>query len=140
MRWSGCPGPAAGAVERHTLQHSRSKEPLYVNGLEVEGVWPASFLPPGGGISITLQSHVDTLCFGFIGAPEKTGDLWPLVGYMNDALEELERAIAGAELDQPLEDQATVAADPMDYRAAEEYPAPTGGEPTPKDPTTFPKA
>jgi hypothetical protein len=59
---------------------------------------------------------------------------------MNDALEELERAIAGAELDQPLEDPATVAADPMDYRAAEEYPAPTGAEPTPKDPTTFPKA
>jgi hypothetical protein len=48
-------------------------------------------------------------------------------------------AIAGAELDQ-LEDPATVAADPMDYPAADEYPAPTGGEPTPKDPTTFPLA
>ncbi|HEX6760720.1 MAG TPA: WS/DGAT domain-containing protein [Propionibacteriaceae bacterium] len=80
-------------------------------------------LPPGGRISITLQSHLDKLCFGFIAAPEKTGDLSPLVGYMNDALEELERAIAGAELDQPLEDPATVAADPMDYLAAEEYPA-----------------
>lgn len=71
-------------------------KPMHMNGLEIAGFWPASFLSIGGGINITLQSHVDRICFGFIGAPEKTGDLWPLTGYMQDALVELRDAVDSA--------------------------------------------
>jgi hypothetical protein len=87
-------GPAAGAGERHTLQHSRLEGAAVCQRARGRGRVASILLPPGGRISITLQSHVDLLCFGFIRAPEKTGDLWPLVGYMNDALTELEPAIA----------------------------------------------
>ena len=70
--------------------------PSKVNGLQVAGYWPASFLSIGGGINITLQSYAKRICFGFIGAPEKTGDLWPLTQYMQDALEELREAVDAA--------------------------------------------
>ncbi|MGV9710179.1 wax ester/triacylglycerol synthase family O-acyltransferase [Gordonia sp. NPDC003424] len=72
-------------------------KPATMNGVKVLGYWPASFLSIGGGLNITLQSYVDKICFGFIGAPELVGDLWPLVGYMNDALEELEAAVDAQE-------------------------------------------
>lgn len=72
-------------------------EPATMNGLKVHGYWPASFLSIGGGINITLQSYVDRICFGFIGAPEKTGDLWPLVDYMEESLRELQQAVDAKE-------------------------------------------
>ncbi|MDO5498838.1 MAG: wax ester/triacylglycerol synthase family O-acyltransferase [Propionibacteriaceae bacterium] len=89
-------------------------KPATMNGLRVAGYWPASFLSIGGGINITLQSYVDKICFGFIGAPEQTGDLWPLTQYMQDALQELREAVmpgAGADAESdsgtvlPLENQ-----------------------------------
>lgn len=73
-----------------------ASKPMFMNGLEIAGFWPASFLSIGGGINITLQSHVNRICFGFIGAPEKTGDLWPLTQYMQESLVELREAVDSA--------------------------------------------
>jgi diacylglycerol O-acyltransferase len=78
--------------------------PATMNGLKVAGYWPASFMSIGGGINITLQSYVDRICFGFIGAPEMTGDLWPLVGYMDDSLRELQSAVGAVGADEDAAD------------------------------------
>lgn len=93
-------------------------KPNKVNGLQVAGYWPASFLSIGGGINITLQSYVDRICFGFIGAPEKTGDLWPLAQYMQDALVELSEAV-----DRAVDEATALEAGP---KALEAEAVPTG--------------
>ncbi len=78
-------------------------EPLYFDGVRLNGDWPASFLAGGGGINITLKSYLDKMCFGFMGCPEQTGDLSKLVEYMHEALAEtLEAAEAeGAKTGRP---------------------------------------
>lgn len=69
------------------------KKPDSLNGMRIRSYFPISFLSIGGGINISLQSYVDRFCFGIVGAPDKTGDLWPLVGHLREALEELRTAL-----------------------------------------------
>lgn len=64
-----------------------TNKPQYLNGLRIRGFWPASFLIPGGGLNITLQSHEDTICFGFMGDPNQVRDLWPLTEYMKEEVQ-----------------------------------------------------
>ena len=56
--------------------------PVSVTGAKIAGYWPAAFLTVGVGLNITLQSYVDRLDFGFIGATNLTGDLWELPDHM----------------------------------------------------------
>ncbi len=63
-------------------------EPVYWDGVEVKGYWPASFLALGGGINITLQSYADKMCFGFMSTPEQGLGLEKLVDYMALSLQE----------------------------------------------------
>lgn len=53
------------------------------------GYWPAAFLTMGMGLNITLQSYVDRLDFGFMGASDLTGDLWELPAFMQQELQTL---------------------------------------------------
>ena len=64
-----------------------------INGARVRGYFPVSFLSIGGGINISLQGYVDRFCVGIVGAPDKTGDLWPLTRYLRDVFEELREAL-----------------------------------------------
>ena len=73
----------------------------FIDGVRVKGYWPASFLSIGGGVNITLQSYVDRVCFGFMGAPEQVGDLRPIVGYMHDVLDETYAAAKAKASDPP---------------------------------------
>ncbi|HEY5856747.1 MAG TPA: wax ester/triacylglycerol synthase family O-acyltransferase [Aldersonia sp.] len=57
-----------------------------VAGARMAGYWPAAFLTAGSGLNITLQSYLDRVDFGFMGAANLTGDLWDLPGYMADEL------------------------------------------------------
>ncbi|WP_137120106.1 wax ester/triacylglycerol synthase family O-acyltransferase [Segeticoccus rhizosphaerae] len=68
-----------------------------VTGARMAGYWPAAFLTTGVGLNITLQSYLDRVDFGFMGAGDLTGDLWELPGHMKDALEELMEAADRAE-------------------------------------------
>ncbi len=68
--------------------------PAYLNGLKVKGYAPISFMTVGGGMNITLQSHGDTISFGFIGAREQVGDMWPMAQYMQEELELLKQHAA----------------------------------------------
>ncbi len=70
--------------------------PARVNGLLVEGYWPASFLSIGGGLNITLQSYLDRVCFGFMVCADQVDDLDPLVASMRAGLAELLAAAQAA--------------------------------------------
>lgn len=72
-------------------------KPAEMNGVRVLGYWPCSFLAFDGGMNITLQSYVDTICFGFSAAPQHIPDLWPMVDYMNESVAELKEAIDAKE-------------------------------------------
>jgi hypothetical protein len=69
-------------------------KPVSVTGATIAGYWPAAFLTVGLGLNITLQSYVDRVDFGFMGATNLTGDLWELPDHMATELAEL---VAAAE-------------------------------------------
>jgi hypothetical protein len=64
--------------------------PLYVAGARVEGIYPVSAVTDmTGGLNVTLFSYDGHLDFGFIACREMVPDVWHLVGYLADALDEL---------------------------------------------------
>jgi diacylglycerol O-acyltransferase len=64
--------------------------PLYVGGARVLGVYPASAITDlTGALNITLFSYDGALDFGLIACRELVPDVWNLVGYLRDALDEL---------------------------------------------------
>ncbi|MGA9748929.1 MAG: wax ester/triacylglycerol synthase family O-acyltransferase [Nocardioides sp.] len=64
--------------------------PLYVAGARVEGIFPVSAVTDmTGGLNITLFSYDGHLDFGFIACREMVPDVWVMVGYLREALDEL---------------------------------------------------
>ncbi|HEX2175101.1 MAG TPA: wax ester/triacylglycerol synthase family O-acyltransferase [Nocardioidaceae bacterium] len=64
--------------------------PLYVAGARVLGIYPVSAVTDmTGALNITLFSYDGALDFGLIAAREVVPDVWNLIGYLRDALEEL---------------------------------------------------
>ena len=62
--------------------------------MDTHGYYPVPFLTPGGGINLSLWSYREQLCFGILGCPDKTGDLWQLSRYVAEAVDELSDAVA----------------------------------------------
>jgi diacylglycerol O-acyltransferase len=70
--------------------------PLYVAGARVTGIYPASAITDvTGALNVTLFSYDGSLDFGLIACRELVPDVWNLIGYLRDALDEL-LALAGA--------------------------------------------
>lgn len=66
------------------------RQPWYVGGARVEGVYPASAITDvTGALNITLFSYAGDLHFGLIACRELVPDVWNLIGYLRDALDEL---------------------------------------------------
>jgi WS/DGAT/MGAT family acyltransferase len=66
--------------------------PLYIAGARVEGLFPVSAVTDyTGGLNITLFSYDGELDFGLVACREMMPDLWHLIGYLEEALEELDR-------------------------------------------------
>ena len=64
--------------------------PLYIGGARVLGVYPASAITDiTGALNITLFSYDGSLDFGLIACREMVPDVWNLIGYLRDALDEL---------------------------------------------------
>jgi WS/DGAT/MGAT family acyltransferase len=64
--------------------------PLYVAGARVAGIYPASAITDvTGALNITLFSYDGSLDFGLIACRELVPDVWKLIGYLRDALDEL---------------------------------------------------
>jgi diacylglycerol O-acyltransferase len=68
------------------------KNPLYWNGARLEGMYPVSIVMDGQALNITLTSYVDSLEFGLIGCRRSVPHLQKLLGHLEDALVDLERA------------------------------------------------
>ena len=65
------------------------REPLYCGGARMLTFYPVSTVTDGQGLNITVQSYLDHLDFGLIACRELVPDLWKLMGYFAEALEEL---------------------------------------------------
>jgi len=66
------------------------QQPWYVGGAKVEGVYPASAITDvTGALNITLFSYAGELHFGLIACRELVPDVWKLIGYLREALDEL---------------------------------------------------
>lgn len=69
------------------------RQPLYFAGGLVEGVFPVSMISDGMGLNITLNSYLDHLDFGLVSTPELMPDLWKLMDYLRESLDELTAAV-----------------------------------------------
>lgn len=64
--------------------------PLYVAGAKVEAIYPVSAVTDfTGGLNITLFSYDGAIDFGLVACREMVPDVWNLIGYLQEALDEL---------------------------------------------------
>ncbi|TSD95353.1 wax ester/triacylglycerol synthase family O-acyltransferase [Skermania sp. ID1734] len=72
-----------------------SKQPLYLNGAQLELIVPVSFLCDGYGLNVTLVGYTDKVVLGLVGCRDTIPHLQKLAVYAQDALAELEKAALG---------------------------------------------
>jgi diacylglycerol O-acyltransferase len=65
------------------------QHPLYSAGARLVANYPVSAVSDGAGLNITVLSYCGHLDFGLIASREMVPDLWNLVAYLGEALEEL---------------------------------------------------
>jgi diacylglycerol O-acyltransferase / wax synthase len=63
--------------------------PLYQAGAQMEAHYPISVITDGMGLNITVMSYRGALNFGIVADREQVPDVWSLIGWLGDALEEL---------------------------------------------------
>ena len=63
--------------------------PLYMAGARLEAHYPISVITDGMGLNITVMSYCGQLDFGIVADREQMPDLWSLMGWLGEALEEL---------------------------------------------------
>lgn len=66
--------------------------PLYLAGARLEANYPISVITDGMGLNITVMSYRGSLDFGVVADREQMPDLWSLIGWLDEALAELEPA------------------------------------------------
>lgn len=69
------------------------RETLYLNGARLQGVYPVSIPYHGQALNITLTSYGDNLEIGLTGCRRRVPHLQRLLLHLEEALEELERAV-----------------------------------------------
>lgn len=72
------------------------KEPLYLDGARLDGMYPMSMITHGNAMNITCLTYVDTINFGFIGARDNLPHMQRIATGMNQVIEELEGVLLGA--------------------------------------------
>jgi WS/DGAT/MGAT family acyltransferase len=63
--------------------------PLYMAGARLEAHYPISVITDGMGLNITVMSYCGHLDFGIVADREQMPDVWSLMGWLGEALEEL---------------------------------------------------
>ena len=63
--------------------------PLYMAGARLEANYPISVVTDGMGLNITVMSYCGKLDFGIVADREQMPDLWSLIGWLRESLEEL---------------------------------------------------
>lgn len=70
------------------------RQPLYWNGARLDGLYPLSVPLDGQALNITCTSYDTELAFGLTGCRRTVPHLQRLLGYLEDELESLEKAVA----------------------------------------------
>jgi WS/DGAT/MGAT family acyltransferase len=70
--------------------------PLYGCGAKLVANYPVSAINDGIGLNITVQSYNGSLDFGIIACRELVPDVWDLIDYLGDSLQELKEAVKKA--------------------------------------------
>ena len=69
------------------------RKPMYWKGARMAGNYPLSIAMDGHALNITLISNGDQLDFGIVGCRRSVPHLQHLLGHLEDALKDLERAV-----------------------------------------------
>lgn len=68
--------------------------PLYCAGARLVAQYPVSVITDAMGLNITVMSYAGALCVGIVADRDQIRDLWSLMAWLTEALEELE-SLAG---------------------------------------------
>jgi diacylglycerol O-acyltransferase len=63
--------------------------PLYLAGAQVKALYPVSVIADGLGLNITVFSYCSEVCVGIVADREQMPDVWRLIGWLGDTLDEL---------------------------------------------------
>ena len=63
--------------------------PLYCVGARVQAIYPVSVITDGMGLNITVMSYCGHLDFGIVADREQIPDVWKLIGWLRESLDEL---------------------------------------------------
>ncbi|MEA2479662.1 MAG: diacylglycerol O-acyltransferase / wax synthase [Thermoleophilaceae bacterium] len=63
--------------------------PLYMAGAKLVANYPVSVITDGMGLNITVMSYDGHMDFGIVGDRDQMPDLWQLIEWLNDGLDEL---------------------------------------------------
>lgn len=86
-------GRVAGHLANLVLSNvPGSRDPLYLEGAALTGVFPISALGAGIGLNVTLVSHAGTMGFGFLGNGVALPDLPLMAKCTGEAFERLKKA------------------------------------------------
>jgi diacylglycerol O-acyltransferase len=74
--------------------------PLYCAGARMMANYPVSVITDGMGLNITVMSYLGHLDFGIVADREQMRDVWKLIAWLRESLEELMPAdsVAGADV------------------------------------------
>jgi WS/DGAT/MGAT family acyltransferase len=64
--------------------------PLYMAGGRLEAQYPISVVTDGMGLNITVMSYCGQMNFGIVADREQMPDVWSLIQWLRDAVDELE--------------------------------------------------
>jgi hypothetical protein len=68
--------------------------PMYFDGAIVKAIYPVSVVVDGMGLNITVFSYCGSLDFGIVADREQMPDVWKLIGWLGDSLQEHKDASA----------------------------------------------
>ncbi|TMK40402.1 MAG: wax ester/triacylglycerol synthase family O-acyltransferase [Actinobacteria bacterium] len=63
--------------------------PLYCAGAQLKANYPVSVITDGMGLNITVMSYLGNLDFGVVADRDQMPDLWKVIGWLAEAMEEL---------------------------------------------------
>ena len=73
------------------------RKPLYFNGARMDGTYPVSIVLDGQALNITLTSYVDDMEIGLIACRRTLPSMQKILGYLEEALVELEEVAGKAQ-------------------------------------------
>ena len=76
-------------VEPRRLQRARAAVPALLRGRAGAGELPVSVITDGMGLNITAMSYCGQLDFGIVADREQIPDVWALIGWLRESVDEL---------------------------------------------------